>query len=86
MNDLAVLTSTIRGVGDVVVSGESLLVSMDEPEETTPKVVRALVECGIDIVRVAEVEHTLERAYLDLIARQDEISLNGHAHPAEVLV
>jgi hypothetical protein len=78
MNDLAVLLSTLPDVGDVAVSGDSLLVSMDEPDDVTPGVVRCLVQHGVDIVRVAEVEHTLERAYLDLVARQDDISLNGH--------
>ena len=34
---------------------------------------RVLVQSGADIVRVAEVEHTLERAYLDLVARQDQL-------------
>jgi ABC-2 type transport system ATP-binding protein len=85
MNDLAVSVATLPGVGDVAVSVDSLLVSMDEPEHVTPGLVRFLVGQGMEIIRVAEVEHTLERAYLDLVARQDEISLNGHVlHPEEV--
>ncbi|MEO8284824.1 MAG: ABC transporter ATP-binding protein [Chloroflexota bacterium] len=72
MNDLALLISPIKGVGDVAVSGDHLLVSLLDPDEVTPRVVRTLVQHGADILKVAEVEHTLERAYLDLIARQDQ--------------
>jgi ABC-2 type transport system ATP-binding protein len=73
MNDLAVMVATLEGVGDVVVAGNRLLISTMDPEEVTPHVVRALVNVGIDIVRVAEVEHTLERAYLDLVSRPDPL-------------
>ena len=72
MNDLAVFLSTLEGVGDVVVSADRLVVSTMEPDEVTPRLVNALVMQGAEILRVAEVEHTLERAYLDLIARHDE--------------
>jgi len=75
MNDLAVFISTLEGVGDVVVSADRLVVSTMEPDEVTPKLVNALVAQGAEILRVAEVEHTLERAYLDLVARQDEYDL-----------
>ena len=71
MNVFAVMVWKMRGVGDVGVAGTRLMISMLEPEEHTPHIVRALVQHGADITRVAEVEHTLERAYLDLIARQD---------------
>ncbi len=71
MNDMAVLVTTIRGVGDVSVASDCLLVSMLDPDEVTPRVVRALVQHGADVIRVAEIKHTLENAYLDLVARQD---------------
>lgn len=71
MNDLAVSLTAIEGVGDVSVADNKLLVSMEEPEKITPHIVSLLVREGMDIVRVAEIEHSLERAYLDLIARQD---------------
>jgi hypothetical protein len=72
MNDLAEVVTPLPGVGDVAVAGNSLLVSMLDLEETVPEVVRALVGRGADITRVAEVEHSLERAYLDLVARVEE--------------
>lgn len=72
MNDLALLVAPLPGVGDVGVSGDKLLVSMLDPDAVTPRVVRALVGHGADVIRVAEVEHTLEKAYLDLVARQEQ--------------
>ncbi len=75
MNDLAVFVSNLDGVGDVVVSADRLVVSTMEPDEVTPRMVNALVMQGAEILRVAEVEHTLERAYLDLVARHDEHDL-----------
>jgi ABC-2 type transport system ATP-binding protein len=69
LNDLAVLVSSVPGVGDVGVADDRLLVSVDEPERMTPGIVRLLVNEGVDIVRVAEIEHSLERAYLDLVTR-----------------
>ena len=75
MNDLAVFITTLDGVGDVVVSANRLVVSTMDPDEVTPRLVSALVMQGAQILRVAEVEHTLERAYLDLIARHDEHNL-----------
>ncbi len=76
MNDIAVSVSAMDGVGDVSVSGNRLLVSLLDPDEVTPRLVRFLVSEGVDVRRVAEVEHTLEMAYLDLVARQAEAEAN----------
>ncbi len=77
MNDLAVEISAIAGVGDVSVVENRLYISMEEPEHVTPPVVRFLVMKGMDITRVAEVEHSLERAYLDLVSRPDLAAQDG---------
>ena len=69
MNDLAILVAAMDGVGDVAVAEDRLLISMDDPDSVTPGIVRTLVELGLDVLRVAEVEHSLERAYLDLVSR-----------------
>ena len=71
MNDYAVLVSTLEGIGDVVVQEDRLVVATLDPEEVTPHLIRTLVLNGAEILRVAEVERTLEMAYLDLVARQD---------------
>jgi len=81
MNDLALLVAPIRGVGDVAVSGDRLLVSMLDPDEVTPRVVRTLIQHGVDVMRVAEVEHTLEGAYLDLIARLESAERKTDMRP-----
>jgi hypothetical protein len=72
MNDMAVLVSSMPGVGDVSVTGDRLFVSMDDPDRLTPSIVRLLVHQDMEILRVAEVEYSLERAYLDLVSRQDQ--------------
>src|SRR5439155_16048594 len=79
INDLAVAISIMSGVGDVAVSENSLLVSMDDPDLHTPGIVRYLVEQGAEVMRVAEVEHSLERAYLDLVSRPDIVSADATA-------
>src|SRR5439155_13691259 len=40
INDLAVLVSSVSGVGDVSVVEDRLLVSMDDPDRVTPGIVR----------------------------------------------
>jgi hypothetical protein len=72
-------------VGDVVVAGERLLVSMPDPEAITPRVVRELVLRGADVSRVAEVEYPLETAYLDLVSRYDTGELGAERVPERVL-
>lgn len=71
MNDFAISIALLPGVGDVVVVEDSLLIAMLDPDYATPAVVRALVSQGADIQRVAEVERTLEMAYLDLVSRPE---------------
>ena len=69
MNDYAVALAMLNGLGDVSVEGDSLLIATLDPDEITPTVVRTLVTHGAEILRVAELERTLEMAYLDLISR-----------------
>ena len=85
MNDLAILAASLPGVGDVAVAGERLLVSMPDPEEITPRVVRELVLRGADVSRVAEVEYPLETAYLDLVSRYDTGEISAERVPERVL-
>jgi ABC-2 type transport system ATP-binding protein len=57
----------LDGVGDVEIDGDRLLVSVTDADQVTPVLVDALVAAHVRILRVAEIEHTLENAYLDLI-------------------
>jgi hypothetical protein len=74
------------GVGDVAATGNTLLVSMEDPDIYTPQIVRYLVSEDMEILRVAEVEHTLERAYLDLVSRTDSGSSRAPVVPQEANV
>ena len=78
MERLAAVVYKLHGVGEVGVDGERLLVSVMDPEEVTPDLVTALAAAGAKIVRVAEVEHTLERAYLDLVDRYNLTESEAH--------
>jgi ABC-2 type transport system ATP-binding protein len=68
LSELAGRIRALSGVGDVEVQGDSLLVSMLDPDEDTPYLIEMLVASGAKILRVAEVEHSLEKAYLDVLA------------------
>jgi ABC-2 type transport system ATP-binding protein len=57
-----------------------LVVSLQDQDTQIPALVTALVAAGAQITRVAEVEHSLQRAYLDLIRpaeAEDEPVLQG---------
>ena len=45
----------------------SYVLEAAEPAAAAPEVVRALVAAGADVIRVAEVEHSLEDVYLELV-------------------
>src|SRR5437016_4245638 len=45
----------------------SYILQTAEPSAVAPEVVRALVAAGADVIRVAEVEHSLEDVYLELM-------------------
>ncbi|HWD73273.1 MAG TPA: ABC transporter ATP-binding protein [Actinomycetota bacterium] len=45
----------------------SYILQTAEPAAVAPKVVRAIVAAGADVIRVAEVEHSLEDVYLELV-------------------
>jgi ABC-2 type transport system ATP-binding protein len=44
-----------------------LVVTVDDPEQTNPDIIRVLVGCGADIQFVGELRHSLEDVYLRLI-------------------
>ena len=51
--------------------GDRLILGMDDPEETTPAVVSALVGAGAEIQSVGEERHSLEEVYLSLVEKGD---------------
>ena len=62
----------VRGIETV--DGQ-LVVVLDNPDQDAPPLVRALVEAGADVQRVAEIDSALERAYLAIVeeGQGDEI-------------
>ncbi|HEU4388132.1 MAG TPA: ABC transporter ATP-binding protein, partial [Blastocatellia bacterium] len=60
--------SFVRGVS---VENSSLVVSLDDPINQNPVLVRELVRAGGDVVFIKEREHSLEDVYLELIAREE---------------
>ncbi len=47
-----------------------LVISLDDPENTNPLIIRTLVNAGADIQFVGELRHSLEDVYLQLINQQ----------------
>jgi len=54
-------------VKQAVLDDKRLILGLDNPEETNPIIVKALVAAGLDVQFVSEVRHSLEDVYLSLI-------------------
>jgi len=52
--------------------GNRLIVSLKDPEEENPILIKKMVELGGEVQWVEELEHTLEDVYLDLINEDEE--------------
>ena len=67
------LASTIRTLGFVTAArlvDNKLIVTLDDPDQHNPEIIRALVGAGADILFVGELRHSLEDVYLQLV-KQD---------------
>lgn len=54
-------------IKDTQVLDNKLVVTLDNPEERNPVIIRELVEAGADIQFVGELRHSLEDVYLQLV-------------------
>jgi len=54
-------------VKQAVLQDNRLILGLDNPEESNPIIVKALVEAGVEVQFVSEVRHSLEDVYLSLI-------------------
>ncbi len=52
---------------EVKIIDNKLLVTLDQPEEQNPQVIRCLVNAGADVQFVGELRHSLEDVYLQLV-------------------
>jgi len=59
------------GVSNVSLVGEKLVVSLSDPEQDNPAIVKTLVNVGAQILFVGELRHSLEQIYLDLLHQKD---------------
>ncbi len=59
-------------VQDATASENTLSVSLADPDELNPALVRALVQAGADIRAVEPTSHSLEEVYLDLVEQARE--------------
>jgi ABC-2 type transport system ATP-binding protein len=58
---------TLPFVRDVLADGEILRVTLDDPENDNPILVRVLVTAGAQVRAVAPISHSLENVYLELL-------------------
>lgn len=61
------LVANIPGTGEVETVENKLVVSLNDPEESNPKIVNALVDAGAQIQFVGEIRHSLEQIYLEMV-------------------
>lgn len=61
------LVAGIPGTGEVEAVDNKLVVSLNDPEESNPKIVNALVAAGAQIQFVGEIRHSLEQIYLEMV-------------------
>jgi ABC-2 type transport system ATP-binding protein len=59
--------SHLPGIRGVESSENRLIISLENPEEQNPAIVRCLVDQGADIQFVGELRHSLEDIYLEMI-------------------
>jgi ABC-2 type transport system ATP-binding protein len=64
---LATQVGTLPFVHEVKIIDQKLLVTLDDPENHNPEIIRVLVGAGIDVQFVGELRHSLEDVYLQLV-------------------
>jgi ABC-2 type transport system ATP-binding protein len=62
----------LSGVHEVEQVDEKLIVSLEEPEQMNPEIIRSLVAQGADVLFVGELRHSLEDIYLQTIQESQE--------------
>ena len=65
---LAVQVRTLSYVKEARIVDNKLLVTLDNPDEHNPEIIRMLVGAGAEIQFVGELRHSLEDVYMQLVA------------------
>jgi ABC-2 type transport system ATP-binding protein len=72
----AAVARSLDSVRDVEVQNGQMLVSLDDPDEDAPSLVRELVQAGARVQRVSEEDSALEAAYLSIVG-EGQAQANG---------
>jgi ABC-2 type transport system ATP-binding protein len=64
---LAEIIQRFSFIKSTQVESNRLLLGLENPEESNPLIVKALVDAGVEVQFVSEVRHSLEDVYLSLI-------------------
>ncbi len=67
------LVSSIPGTGSVEAVDNKLVVSLKDPDESNPEIVRTLVAAGADVQFVGEIRHSLEQVYLEMVKGSERV-------------
>jgi ABC-2 type transport system ATP-binding protein len=65
--NIAMAVRMLTFAKEVRIIENRLLVTLDNPEQQNPEVIRTLVQAGADIQFVGELRHSLEDVYLQLV-------------------
>ncbi len=72
-SEYATKLESLHYVKETRMIDNKLLVTLDNPEEHNPEVIRTLVEAGAEIQFVGELRHSLEDVYLQLIKNSSDL-------------
>jgi ABC-2 type transport system ATP-binding protein len=61
------LVSNMPGTGNVEAADNKLVISLKDPEQSNPEIVKALVLAGAEVQFVGEIRHSLEQIYLEMV-------------------
>lgn len=61
------LVTNIAGAGNVEAVDNKLVISLQDPEESNPEIIKALVIAGAQLQFVGEIRHSLEQIYLEMV-------------------
>jgi ABC-2 type transport system ATP-binding protein len=71
-DDYAAAVRALPGVKTASTEDRQIVIGVDNPDEVTPSIVRALVSAGADVLSVVEEKHSLEDVYLNLVHNEAE--------------
>jgi ABC-2 type transport system ATP-binding protein len=68
--DPSAVFATVPGLHNIAQDNGSYLLDVSDARAAAPAIARALVSAGADVLRIAEKEHSLEEAYLEIVEDQ----------------